>query len=117
MNIVKRTLLSLAVAAALAHLGVTVGDRVALCSANNPDWIVAFWACAALGAVVVPLNAWWKGEELEFGLNDSAAKVLVCDARRLAIIADRLRSFQAGPYACFENAEALNSVESALRAL
>jgi acyl-CoA synthetase (AMP-forming)/AMP-acid ligase II len=50
-----------AVASALAHLGVTVGDRVALCSANNPDWIVAFWACAALGAVVVPLNAWWKG--------------------------------------------------------
>ena len=78
------------VASALSHLGIAVGDRVALCSANNPDWVVAFWACAALGAVVVPLNAWWKGEELEFGLNDSAAKVLICDARRFAIIADRL---------------------------
>ena len=81
-----------AVAAGLAALGVSVGDRVALCSANNPDWVVAFWACAALGAVVVPLNAWWKGEELEFGLNDSAAKVLLCDPRRYAIIADRLGS-------------------------
>lgn len=32
----------------------------------------------------------------------------------LAIIADRLRCFQAGPYACAENGEALASVESAL---
>ena len=79
------------VAAALSRLGVGVGDRVALCSANNPDWIVTFWACAALGAVIVPLNAWWKAEELEFGLNDSEAKVLICDARRLAVIADRLQ--------------------------
>jgi long-chain acyl-CoA synthetase len=79
------------VASALSRLGIGVGDRVALCSANNPDWIVTFWACVALGAVVVPLNAWWKAEELEFGLNDSEAKVLICDARRLAIIADRLQ--------------------------
>ena len=79
-----------AVASALARLGVGVGDRVALCSANNPDWIVTFWACAALGAVIVPLNAWWKAEELEFGLNDSEAKVLICDARRLGVIAEHL---------------------------
>jgi long-chain acyl-CoA synthetase len=79
-----------AVASALARLGIGVGDRVALCSANNPDWVVTFWACAQLGAVVVPLNAWWKAEELEFGLNDSESKVLICDARRLAIIAGRL---------------------------
>ena len=79
-----------AVAASLAGLGIGVGDRVALLSANNPDWVVTFWACAVLGAVVVPLNAWWKAEELEFGLNDAEAKVLIADARRLAVIADRL---------------------------
>jgi long-chain acyl-CoA synthetase len=84
-----------AVAASLAALGVGVGDRVALLSANNPDWIVTFWACAALGAVVVPLNAWWKAEELEFGLEDSGAKVLVADARRLGLIADRLAAIPA----------------------
>ncbi len=79
-----------AVAAALARLGIRVGDRVALCSANNPDWVVTFWACALLGAVVVPLNAWWKAEELEFGLSDSEAKVLICDERRLGVIGPRL---------------------------
>ena len=35
-----------------------------------------------LGATLVPLNAWWKAEELEFGLTDSEAKVLIGDARR-----------------------------------
>jgi len=79
-----------AVAAGLADLGIGVGDRVALCSANNPDWVVTFWACALLGAVVVPLNAWWKAEELEFGLIDSEAKVLICDGRRIAVIGARL---------------------------
>src|SRR5882672_11531149 len=81
-----------AAASSLARLGIGVGDRVALLSANNPDWVVTFWACAVLGAVVVPMNAWWKAEELEFGLNDAEAKVLIADARRFAMIADRLPS-------------------------
>lgn len=78
------------VAAGLASRGVARGDRVALISANNPEWVITFWACAVLGAVVVPLNAWWKTEELEFGLQDSGAKVLVADRRRLAVVEDRL---------------------------
>ena len=47
------------------------GDRVALVSANVPEWVITWWACAVLGATLVPLNAWWKAEELEFGLDDS----------------------------------------------
>jgi long-chain acyl-CoA synthetase len=79
-----------AVGSALVGLGVGVGDRVALCSANNPDWVVTFWACALVGAVVVPLNAWWKADELEFGLVDSEATVLICDERRFAVIGERV---------------------------
>jgi long-chain acyl-CoA synthetase len=75
---------------ALAHRlvehGVRRGDRVALLSANNPEWVVTFWACAAASAVCVPLNAWWKAEELEFGLADSGARVLVCDQRRFDVV-------------------------------
>ncbi len=74
----------------LAELGVQRGDRVALVSANVPEWVITFWAVAVLGATLVPLNAWWKAEELEFGLNDSEAKVLIADARRLASLRDRL---------------------------
>jgi steroid-24-oyl-CoA synthetase len=76
------------VAVALTGLGVEPGDRVALLSANNVEWVVMFWACAVIGAACVPLNAWWKAEELEFALADSGAKVLFCDLKRWAVVRD-----------------------------
>jgi len=76
----------------LADLGVERGDRVALVSANVPEWVMTFWAVAVLGATLVPLNAWWKAEELEFGLTDSGSKVLIADSRRFASLEDRLDS-------------------------
>ena len=33
--------------------------------------------------MVVPLNAWWKADELKFGLTDSGAKTVIVDRRRL----------------------------------
>ncbi|MBV8951521.1 MAG: acyl--CoA ligase, partial [Actinobacteria bacterium] len=74
----------------LVELGVKPGDRVALLSANNPEWVVAFWAVASLGAVLVPLNAWWKAEELQFALHDSGSTVLLTDARRWLVVRDVL---------------------------
>jgi acyl-CoA synthetase (AMP-forming)/AMP-acid ligase II len=79
-----------AVAALAAHLlsvGVDKGDRVALAMRNLPEWPVAFFAATAIGAICVPLNAWWTGAELAYGLRNSGAKVLVCDSERLARIA------------------------------
>jgi long-chain acyl-CoA synthetase len=78
------------VAAAFAELGVGHGDRVAILSANNVEWVVLFWVAAAIGAVVVPLNAWWKADELEFGLRDSGAKLLFCDTKRWQAVRDRV---------------------------
>ena len=40
---------------------------------NLPEWVMAFWASIAAGAVVVPLNAWWTGAELAYGLSDSGS--------------------------------------------
>jgi acyl-CoA synthetase (AMP-forming)/AMP-acid ligase II len=71
-----------ALAAELARLGVGKGDRVAIAMANLPEWPVAFFAIVALGAIAVPLNAWWTGPELEYGLADSGAKLLICDSAR-----------------------------------
>jgi len=78
------------VAASFQELGVGHGDRIAILSANNVEWVVLFWAAAAIGAVVVPLNAWWKTEELEFGLRDSGAKLLFCDTKRWQAVRDRV---------------------------
>ena len=36
------------------------------------------------GMIATPLNAWWTGHELEYGLTDCGAKVLIVDAERTA---------------------------------
>lgn len=74
--------------AALAHklveMGVKKGDRVALAMRNLPEWPVIFFAATSIGAIIVPLNAWWTGDELEYGLRDSGTKVLFVDGERHA---------------------------------
>jgi long-chain acyl-CoA synthetase len=62
--------------------GVGKGDRVAIIMRNLPEWVVAFYAASSLGAIVTPLNAWWTGPELEYGLTDSGTKVAIMDAER-----------------------------------
>lgn len=70
--------------------GVGHGDRVAVLSANNPEWCLTFWATVNLGAILVGLNGWWKTDEIIYGLQDSGAKVLVADGRRFERIAQHL---------------------------
>jgi len=71
-----------ALAAELQRLGIGKGDRVAFAMVNLPEWPIIFFAVTALGAIIVPLNAWWTGAELEYGLRDSGAKLLICDSAR-----------------------------------
>ena len=59
--------------------GLTKGDRVAIIMRNLPEWPVAFYAAISLGAIVTPLNAWWTGPELEYGLTDSGSKFAILD--------------------------------------
>ena len=62
--------------------GVKKGDRVAIIMRNLPEWSVAFWAAILAGAIVTPLNAWWTGPELEYGLVDSGTILAIADAER-----------------------------------
>lgn len=62
--------------------GVQKGDRVALAMRNLPEWPTIFFAAVSIGAILVPLNAWWTGGELEYGLKDSGAKLLFVDGER-----------------------------------
>ncbi len=78
---------ALALAEDLQRRGVKKGDRVAIAMRNLPEWPVAFYATVLVGAVATPLNAWWTGPELEYGLRDSGSKVLITDPERLARVA------------------------------
>jgi long-chain acyl-CoA synthetase len=64
--------------------GIQQHDRVAIAMRNYPEWMLAYWAIACIGAVPVGVNAWWVAEELKYGLEDSDVKLLVCDRERLA---------------------------------
>ena len=67
-----------ALAAALKGRGVTHGDRVALYLQNIPQFLIALYGAWKVGAIVVPCNPMFKQRELEYHLNDSGAKGLIC---------------------------------------
>ena len=72
--------------------GVTKGDRVAINMRNFPEWITAFGAATSIGAIAVLVNAWWTGPEIEFGLVDADAKVMITDRERVDRMGDRLQA-------------------------
>ena len=85
--------------ATLAHdlvaRGIRPGDRVAIVMRNLPEFPAVFFAIVSIGAIAVPLNAWWTGEELAYGLGNSGARMLFADEERLGRIAPHLPSLDA----------------------
>jgi fatty-acyl-CoA synthase len=80
--------IELAARALKSELGVSRGDRVAILSQNRPDYLVLLYACARLGAMLVPLN--WRlaiAEQL-FILSDAAVKVLVLEQAFAAFLSE-----------------------------
>jgi long-chain acyl-CoA synthetase len=64
-------------ARALAALGVAKGDRVCVLSPNCPEYIIAFYAIARVGAVASPMNPSYREREIEYQLNDTEAVAIV----------------------------------------
>jgi acyl-CoA synthetase (AMP-forming)/AMP-acid ligase II len=62
--------------------GVVKGARVGLLLPNGPEWIEAFFACALLGAVAVPINTFATPAERDHMLRHGDVSVLLL-ARRL----------------------------------
>src|SRR3984893_14788705 len=62
-----------------AEFGVSRGDRGAILSLNRPDYLVLLYACARLGAMLVPLNWRLAAAEQLFILSDASSKVLVLE--------------------------------------
>lgn len=69
------------VAAGLAGRGVGPGDRVLIHLENCPEFLVAWFACAALGAVAVTTNTRSVADELAFYAEDSAAVGVITQPR------------------------------------
>jgi long-chain acyl-CoA synthetase len=71
------------VAQMLKARGINKGDRVAVAMRNRPEWVTTYMGALMAGAIVVPMNSWWTGPELDFGLKDCDAKLVFLDRSRL----------------------------------
>ena len=73
---------------ALRRLGVQPGDRVGALHTNSDQYIAAYYAAAAAGAVFVPLNYRAKPAELEYMIETARIAVLLVGARYISVIAE-----------------------------
>ena len=68
-------------AAGLLALGLYKGDRIGIWSPNKPEWLLAQFATARIGLILVNVNPAYRRHELEYVLNKVEAKALIT-ARR-----------------------------------
>jgi acetyl-CoA synthetase len=71
----------------LAALGVGRGDRVAILLPQRAETAIAHLACYQMGAVAMPLSILFGDEALAFRLNDSSARVALCDSSTAGTLA------------------------------
>ncbi len=70
---------SRSLASSLLTLGVRKTTHVAIMLPNSAEWLIAWFALARLGAVMVPVNPFYRPVELQFVLHDSDAQFLIMD--------------------------------------
>lgn len=67
-------------AAGLVRAGIEPGDRIAILSQNNLEFVDLYGAAAHLGAIVVPVNWRLSAEEIIYVVADAAPKIVIADA-------------------------------------
>ena len=72
---------------ALGTLGVMPGDRVAVHIEKSPEALALYAACVKMGAVFLPLNTAYTPAELSYFVEDSGAKLFLCDPAEVAAVA------------------------------
>jgi acyl-CoA synthetase (AMP-forming)/AMP-acid ligase II len=81
-------------ASSLLRLGLQRGDHIALLAENRMEWPIVQMACAAMGAMLVPLNTHYRKDDLAYALQQSRSKAILLSER-----------FRSNPY--LENVQAL----------
>jgi long-chain acyl-CoA synthetase len=66
-------------AAALADLGVSKGDTVAMYLLNCPQYVIAYFGALKAGAKVTPISPVYTSQEVRHQIQDSQAETLICE--------------------------------------
>jgi long-chain acyl-CoA synthetase len=73
------------IALGLFSFGVKKGDRVAILAGNSPDWTITDAGCQFAGVIDVPIYTTLNPDSVKYILNDSGAKVLFLDDKKLLL--------------------------------
>jgi crotonobetaine/carnitine-CoA ligase len=82
------------IANGLIDIGISKGDRVCIMLPNCPEFLFTWFGIAKLGAIEVPINTAFKGDLLQYIINNSEAETLVADQQfldRIEFVADGLK--------------------------
>ena len=89
----------LAKAAQYAHqitaYGLVAGDRLAVQIGKSANALAVYAACVQAGVIFLPLNTAYTGAEVEYFIDNSGAKLVLCDGEKQAditAICDRLHA-------------------------
>lgn len=80
----------------LTQAGLQPGDRLAAQVNKSPEALVLYAACVQAGIVFLPLNTAYTVDELSYFVENSGARVMVCDAKSEAKLAEMVSRLGAG---------------------
>ena len=72
----------------LSTLGVRKGDRVCIYLDSSPEYLISYFAIWRIGAVAVPTNIVYRGEEVLQAINDAGACAIITDATGISVVED-----------------------------
>jgi long-chain acyl-CoA synthetase len=71
----------------LSGLGIKKGDRVCIYLDSSPEYLISYFANWRIGAVAVPTNIAYRGEEVLHAINDAGASAIITDGQGANIVA------------------------------
>jgi long-chain acyl-CoA synthetase len=74
----------------LAERGYTRGDALALASGNSAEFLAAYYACAKLGVVCVPVNLGWRPDEVAYVLGHSQARGIAVESQLVGAMSEAI---------------------------
>jgi acyl-CoA synthetase (AMP-forming)/AMP-acid ligase II len=82
-------------AGALAKAGVEKGDRIAVWTANRPEFVEILFGVSQLGAITVPLDHWWTWPDACIAIEQIRPRVLIVGDSQSAIVSDHADALEA----------------------
>ncbi|MBN2190968.1 MAG: long-chain fatty acid--CoA ligase [Candidatus Aureabacteria bacterium] len=78
-------------------VGLSKGDRIALITANCPEYVISFFGILKTAACIVPLNNFLVADEIRYILSDSKAKAVITDIKYYDVVKKAIMQMDSKP--------------------